>query len=314
MAIYHCSVKTHTRSKGASAVNCAAYRAAERLRDERLGKTFDYRRKAGVLHREIFVPPGTPEPGRETLWQMQEAADGRRNARVAREVEISLPAEQSNEERLKVARELAAAISLRYHVAVDLAIHAPGQRSDHRNVHAHLLFTTREWTSSGRLAGRVRAFDGRGGSIEVRAIRELWADLCNRSLERGRHTARVDHRSYAARGIDKLPQLKLGPARHIEAAGRLSRRAELVRAAGSFRSVGNATLLQQVAERIHDPAAAVGRTLARLARNERSIGRDGGRDNLRPMYTDARRLLGEPTRPERASHRRTDGRARSQPR
>lgn len=310
MAIYHCSIKTHTRSKGESAVNCAAYRAAERLRDERLGKTFDYRRKQGVLHTEIVVPSGTPIPAREQLWQAQEAADGRRNARVAREVEVSLPAEQSHEERLALSRELAAALSRRYHVAVDLALHAPGRRSDHRNVHAHLLMTTREWSADGRLTARVRAFDGRGGSLEVRALRALWADLCNRALERGRHSDRVDHRSYADRGIDKTPQLKLGPARHIEAAGRQSRRAALARSAVPWTGTTRPTLLQEVARRTHDAAGDVAQTLVRLSRRERL----NERGIERAADADVRRLLEAPQRARNAERTAADRPARARSR
>jgi len=56
MAIYHFSAKVIGRSAGRSAVASAAYRAAERLHDERLDRDHDYSAKAGVVHSEILLP------------------------------------------------------------------------------------------------------------------------------------------------------------------------------------------------------------------------------------------------------------------
>ena len=54
MAIYHCSTKTVNRSSGRTAVASAAYRAGEKLEDERTGLTHDFTRKDGVVHTEIL--------------------------------------------------------------------------------------------------------------------------------------------------------------------------------------------------------------------------------------------------------------------
>ena len=50
MAIYHCSIKIISRSKGKSAVAAAAYRSGENLTNEYDGITHDYTRKGGVVH------------------------------------------------------------------------------------------------------------------------------------------------------------------------------------------------------------------------------------------------------------------------
>jgi hypothetical protein len=70
MAIYHFSAKVVSRANGSSAVASAAYRAAERLTDDRLGRDHDFTSKAGVVHSEIMLPQGAPErlTDRETLW------------------------------------------------------------------------------------------------------------------------------------------------------------------------------------------------------------------------------------------------------
>jgi hypothetical protein len=61
MAIYHFSAKVISRANGSSAVASAAYRAAERLHDDRLGRDHDFSNKAGVVHSEIMLPEGAPE-------------------------------------------------------------------------------------------------------------------------------------------------------------------------------------------------------------------------------------------------------------
>ena len=54
--------------------------------------------------------------------------------------------------------------------------------------------------------------DKRQGPEEIKFWRERYASLANHALEKAGIDARVDHRSYLARGIDKFPQPKLGPA------------------------------------------------------------------------------------------------------
>jgi MobA/MobL family len=42
-------------------------------------------------------------------------------------------------------------------------------------------------------------------------LRESWANLANRYLEKFGHEARIDHRSYQAQGLDREPTIHLGP-------------------------------------------------------------------------------------------------------
>ncbi|MBX8814686.1 MobA/MobL family protein, partial [Ochrobactrum sp. MR34] len=53
MAIYHFSMKPVSRAGGRSAVASMAYRAGEKLTNERDGITHDYTAKQGVEHAEI---------------------------------------------------------------------------------------------------------------------------------------------------------------------------------------------------------------------------------------------------------------------
>ena len=97
MAIYHFSAKVISRANGSSAVASAAYRAAERLHDDRLGRDHDFSNKAGVVHSEILAPEGAPERlnDRTTLWNEVEAGEVRKDAQLAREVEFSIPREMN---------------------------------------------------------------------------------------------------------------------------------------------------------------------------------------------------------------------------
>ena len=213
MAIYHCSVSVLARADGKSAVAAAAYRAGERLEDHRLGQAFDYRAKGGITFCEILLPKGAPErfQKREILWNEAEGSEVRRNARTARECRIALPHELTSDERIELAREFADALSERYRVAVDMAVHAPDDGGDDRNWHAHLLFTTREIDESGFGAKTRRLDDRRQGEIEIRHIRALWREHANRALDRAGLEVRLDERSYEERGLDITPTVHLGP-------------------------------------------------------------------------------------------------------
>ncbi len=152
MAIYHLSMKPVSRTKGRSAVASMAYRAGEKLTNERDGITHDYTAKQGVEHAEIVLPQGVSADwarDRSDLWNAAEFAEKRKDARVAREFEIALPHELSAEQRLEVTREFAQELANRYGAAVDFAIHAPHDASDVRNHHAHVMMTTRQVTEDG---------------------------------------------------------------------------------------------------------------------------------------------------------------------
>jgi ATP-dependent exoDNAse (exonuclease V) alpha subunit len=152
---------------------------------------------------------------RASLWNAAEAAEKRRDSRVAREFQVSLPSQLSATQRLALARSFARELSDRYSTAVDLAIHDPKADGDPRNFHAHLLTTTREVTPTGLgakagldMGTLERAKRGMpDGSEEYTAVRERWAALMNGALRDANIEARVDHRSLAAQGIDRQPMV-----------------------------------------------------------------------------------------------------------
>lgn len=226
MAIYHLSVKPISRAGGRSATAASAYRSAERIEDRTSGEVFDYTRRSGVEHTEIVLSTEAAKQDinwardRQTLWNEAEKAEKRKDARVAREYEVALPAELNKAQRLALTREFAQELANQYGNAVDFAIHRPHWSGDERNHHAHILTTTRKVEATGlgaktdiELKDADRAKKGLGpAKKEITAIRERWAALSNRHLERAGRKERIDHRTLEAQGIDREPTVHLGPA------------------------------------------------------------------------------------------------------
>jgi len=221
LAIYHVSMKPVSRSSGRSAVASAAYRAGERLTNERDGITHDFSRKQGVEHAEIVLPEGSDADwarDRSDLWNAAEAAENRKDARVAREFEIALPHELSAEQRLELTRDFAQELANRYGAAVDFAIHQPHDASDVRNHHAHLLMTTRRVEAEGlgdktyiewknvRLLGEGLPTT----QMQLRDIRQSWEHVANEHLARAGLDIRIDHRSHMERGLEIEPTEHMG--------------------------------------------------------------------------------------------------------
>lgn len=217
MAIYHCSLRTFSRADGHSAVAAAAYRSGSYLKDERTGTMHRYEKRKGVKTAFILAPPDVPEKffTRAFLWNAAEAAENRKNARVAREAILALPHELNDKARAELARDMGLYLMERYRVAVDVAIHGPVAGDGHapRNHHAHLLFTTRELTGEG-LGAKTRILDDKAtGPQEVEIIRAVWETLANDALKRaGFPDAKIDRRTLEAQGVDRIPQTHEGKA------------------------------------------------------------------------------------------------------
>lgn len=56
MAIFGIQISSLSRGAGRRATAAAAYRAGERVRDERGGRLYNFSRRSDVLHSEIFLP------------------------------------------------------------------------------------------------------------------------------------------------------------------------------------------------------------------------------------------------------------------
>ena len=229
LADFRLSAQIIKRSGGRSATASAAYRASERVQCERTGLTHDYSRKGGTLHAEIMTPDNTPDwmRDRAQLWNAVEKVERRKDAQLAREVQLSLPHELNPEQRLELVRGFVADQFVSQGMIADVAIHAPNERGDERNHHAHIMLTMREVTADG-FGNKTRDWNK---SQHLENWREQWAHHQNRELKRHGHAERVDHRSYADRGIEKAPQQHMGQtATDMERNGKPTRIGEQNRA------------------------------------------------------------------------------------
>jgi ATP-dependent exoDNAse (exonuclease V) alpha subunit len=246
MAIYFLNLKTFGRSNGSSAVSAAAYRAGERIRDERTGRLYDHSNRQDVLHKEIILPNKfsaddmTWAKDRSALWNAAEMSETRKNARVAREYLVALPYELPSQSRIELAREFSRELVERYGFAADVAIHEPRNSigSDQRNFHAHILATTREVTTTGLGAKTQLEWNdadrreaGLGPVLgELLYVRQRWAVAANERLEEAKLEGRIDHRTLEAQGIDREPFYMPRVAFEMERQGYRSLVAERIRA------------------------------------------------------------------------------------
>ena len=215
MAIYHFSAKVIGRSSGRSAVASAAYRAAECLYDEKLGRTHNYADKLDNVHREIMLPEGAAPrwQDRATLWNEVESGEKRKDAQLARDIEISLPRELGKAEAIRLARDFVREQFVDRGMVADLNVHWTQAADGEAQPHAHVMLTMREIVAGadgeGAFGKKVVAWNDRA---LLGAWRERWAELVNERMAELGHDVRIDHRSYAEQGIDLEPQHKIGPA------------------------------------------------------------------------------------------------------
>ena len=263
MAIYHCSIKNISRGSGKSAVASASYRAGEKLEDLETGLIHDYTRKKEIAYSEIFLCKNAPKEyqDRGTLWNAVEQIEKQSKARLAREWEVALPNELTLEQSKELVKGFAQSL-VDEGMCVDVNIH--WKEGNH---HAHIMATVRAINEKGQWAPKTKKVycrDVYGEKIplidkntglqkvdkqnrkqwkcykddytdwnkreKVEEWRSRWAEHCNMALEKAQSIARVDHRSYAAQGIEELPTIHEGYiARKIEANGGVSERCEINR-------------------------------------------------------------------------------------
>ena len=222
MADYRLSAKIIGRSSGRSSVAAAAYRAGAQLHDERTGLDHDYTRKNGVLHTEILAPDDAPEwmKDRAKLWNAVEAVERRKDAQLAREIQLSLPHELDARQNKALVLDFIQTHFVDRGMIADVAIHAPDRQGDQRNIHAHVMLSTRVLTGDG-FGNKNRQWNT---NETLENWRKSWADHQNEVFRELSMEQRVDHRSYEDQGIDREPMQHLGTvANDMERRGKQSR-------------------------------------------------------------------------------------------
>jgi hypothetical protein len=148
------------------------------------------------------------------LWNRVEAAEKRKDATLARELDIALPMELGRDEQIELIREFVRGNFVDAGMIADINLH----NLDDHNPHAHVMLTTRDLELIGG-DSEINFEFGFGKKNRdwndkklLLSWRENWAKTCNKFLERGGIEDRIDHRSNEARGLETLPQIKIGLA------------------------------------------------------------------------------------------------------
>ncbi|EOR20822.1 MobA/MobL family protein [Cytobacillus oceanisediminis] len=218
MAIYHLSMQIISRSKGQSAVASASYRSGEKLYDERSQESKYYKREVQP-ETMILAPSNSPSwvQNREFLWNEVERTEKRKDSQLAREINIALPKELSNEQQTELIKGYVQDQFVDKGMVADIAIH----RDDKENPHAHIMLTmrtidehgfgkkNREWN-----ADFANAKENNRGFVKSSenclSVREQWSEYANKALEKANIQERITHQSHADRGLEILPTVHLG--------------------------------------------------------------------------------------------------------
>jgi len=230
----HCDIRIVQRSGNQSAVAAAAYQSGEKLFSEYDQKQKYYSHKSEIVHKEIMLPIHAPPEyaDRNILWNAAEAVEKQWNSQLARRVILAIPRELPSEQQAELLRDYCREFFVSKGMIVDFAIHDKGDG----NPHAHILLTMRAMYEKGkwlpkshkvydldRNGERIRLASGRWKSHKQDTVdwndqkyaeiwRQGWSDTANRYLEAAGRTERLDLRSYARQGIDKVPTVHMGAA------------------------------------------------------------------------------------------------------
>ena len=205
MAIYYFNASVISRSAGRSATASAAYRAAERIKDERTGEIHDYRKKKGVDEKFILAPESAPNwvYNRAKLWNEVERLERRKDSQVAREIKLAIPAELNAPQQIELVREFATDQFVSKGMVADVSFH----ELDSHNPHAHIMLTMREINEKGFSEKKNREWNKRE-LLEFQ--RAAWSTYANHALEKAGFEQKIDHRTLSEQGINRIPQIHLG--------------------------------------------------------------------------------------------------------
>ena len=228
MAIYsfnHDSFGKTTNRAGAAGDN-AAYNAREN--ETRLDKgkegfraaadiaAYNAREEATYAIRSHIIPPG---PKEAEAWFRQQEQGERKNARMSDRFIGALPRELTPDQCIEAIEKFCRDVTqdrVPWHFALHLELEKKNEPD--WNPHVHILFRDRDietgrrylYTSAGP---KERAgLDAKGIDYwSTKDFREKWSADMNHALERAGHDARIDHRSLKEQGIDREPQIHIGP-------------------------------------------------------------------------------------------------------
>jgi len=216
MASYHLSVKVGAKGK--------ALAHAQYIAREGEYKVKHQEKLEAVEHGNL---PNWAQGNPNLFWQCADEFE-RKNGAAYREIEIALPRELTPKQRQDLVQVFVEQELGDQH-AYTWAIHSPKASIEGgEQPHAHIMFSERIQDGIDRGADQFfKRYNSkhpeRGGcqksnttksaeqrKTELVELRERFADLQNAFLEEYGHADRVDHRSLADQGIDRIPEKHLG--------------------------------------------------------------------------------------------------------
>jgi len=217
-----------------------------------------------------------PEWAREDTAAFWRASDEfeRANGNTYREYELALPRELSRGAQVALVQRFAEqelGTARPYQWAIHLSTASDGKEQPH----VHLMFSDRQhdgierspeqffkrYNAKNPERGGARKFsygaDKEAAARTYEGIRERWANVQNLSLEMAGVEVRVDHRSLAAQGIHREPEVHRGPAvSGIEARGERSQVGERQREQMRVRTQAREMVVAQVRDVTREEVAA----------------------------------------------------------
>ena len=147
MNYFHLEAKVISRGAGRSAVASSAYASCSELYNDYDGVTHDYRKKTGLVHSEVMLPPMAPAEwaGREKLWNAVEKVEKTRDSRLSRELVVALPRELDSAVWVEMLEKYLNEECVSKGMCADFSIHDVNKY----NPHAHIMLTMRPLNDDG---------------------------------------------------------------------------------------------------------------------------------------------------------------------
>lgn len=167
------------------------------------------KRHEDLIHAEISAPGGAPDWcfSRELVWNKVEAQERRKDSQLARDLIGALQRELTTEQQIAFMREFVQESFTSQGMICDWAIHSSPASDGGKNPHAHMLLTMRRIDGDG--FHRLKATEWNRKEMNQR-WRDNWETLTLKYLRANGVDSDFGMKSYAARGIDKVPQKKMG--------------------------------------------------------------------------------------------------------
>lgn len=226
MAIFHMSFSNISAGKLRGAVASAAYRSGEKLFDEKENRGYFYARRV-TPEAFILTPENAPEwaSDRQKLWNEVEKKDRKANSRYAKEFNVALPVELTNEEQKALITKFVQETFVDKGMVADVAIH----RDHEENPHAHVMLTNRPFNPDGSWGLKSKTqyiLDKNGKQLltkngnpkqrkiwlvdwdkpgKVEEWRTAWANEVNSLFQAKGMPERISEKSYEEQGIEKTP-------------------------------------------------------------------------------------------------------------